>query len=442
MNGRRFALTAKGEPPRPEPIDRRGAAIAPAGLATVDRRRRLGLWAVVAAGAVLATSHVPAGAAPPGAAWQRVAVVEDGVAVARRRGADRDGRRFLSLRGGAATVAWWRLSIADIDPAQAFTDSRVRLHLRRPVRRAQLLRLAIWVAAERPSSRRGTARAAGAAEVEVRLDEGDIDLILHDQLARLVEEARRSEAWPAGEDRHVSMMIARQGGSRLDRIDFLAIESGGGAEVELCAGECVKIACLGDSNTQSWRGTELEDQVPEVWCETLANTIGRRDWRSHNYGLVGAFAGDLRDEQELLESIGVAVTPERHLFGQFETALRDQSPDIVVAAAGINDLVFLPALFDDQQLADYLTALYAAGTARGISTYVALIQPLAPFSTIPDAGQRTVAINQLLLDRTDQFDGHLVDFYSGFAAEDFVDDVHFGPSGHRERARRVQDALQ
>lgn len=386
----------------------------------------------------------PVAAEHSASSWQAPVIIGDGFGAPQRRSPRHRGR-YLRLRGGMANEVWLRFDVERVSPGLSFSDSRLRFRLRRPIQRALAIDLVLGLAVDAgmsaPSASRRVRQPHAVRVERVELRTGDTDFLLHDIVDALLEEARQN-VQAGGDVRSVTLTMARADGSRRDRLDLLSVESGAGAEVEVCAGECVKVACLGDSNTESWRGKHLEDEVPEVWCEMLADLVGRPDWRAINYGLEGAFAGDLRDEEELLASIGVIVTPQRHLTGQFEIALREQRPDIVVAAAGINDLVFLPGLFDDAQLVDYLLSLHRRGRDLGIHTFIGLIQPLAPGVAIANVGERTMSINHALLERAGDLGPYLLDFHSGFAAGDFVDAVHLGPTGHTERARRVEDALR
>ncbi|MFP6606538.1 MAG: SGNH/GDSL hydrolase family protein [Myxococcota bacterium] len=205
----------------------------------------------------------------------------------------------------------------------------------------------------------------------------------------------------------------------------------------------VRVACLGNSNTQSdWQFAQ-PDGFPreEGWCERLADDTNRVT--TLNCGWGGATA-----------SPNVSGNPRSQGAGQVEAALADPTVEIIILAFGTNDLGFSLnnpdlLLLDDptpSAIADVIEMLAGVVENEGASVLVATTpyreQPTDPMLPPPAEGINDLVTelnNELMLRfESDQ----VIDFSSGFALEDFLSDgTHMSSSGMAKRAEAAGEAV-
>lgn len=176
----------------------------------------------------------------------------------------------------------------------------------------------------------------------------------------------------------------------------------------------IVVVCLGDSNT------ERRGSPPESWCDSLGELLGDRGWVTVNRGLGGATASD------------ASLRPARM---QLEYALANDAPDVVIAAFGTNDLL---QDVEVERIGAAYGALWRRAAEDGVTFFAALTPPAMP-ETHP-LNAKVAKLNGLL--RSFIPSERLIDFASGYAAADFADAVHLGPSGQARRARAAWDALR
>lgn len=177
----------------------------------------------------------------------------------------------------------------------------------------------------------------------------------------------------------------------------------------------IVVSCLGDSNTQAGF------RVDSTWCEILEHAFEAANWQTVNRGWSGATA--------------VSLTSLRRAAEQLEYTLQFDAPDAVILAYGTNDLL------QNATPEDFLGAtlrLLLRAREFGVDTFVALVPPSQNQS---DTFDLAVSASNALLRKAIRAD-RLIDFHSGFSADDFTDRIHFNERGHARRARAAHAVLR
>jgi lysophospholipase L1-like esterase len=202
-----------------------------------------------------------------------------------------------------------------------------------------------------------------------------------------------------------------------------------------------RVACVGDSNTQSDWQIKRPDGFPADagWCELLSETV-----TSVNCGWGGATASpNASDAPNFFQGAG-----------QLAAALSDPPADLVIIALGTNDVRFsirdpdylllpdpTPAAFAEQ-----IESLVATARSHGAQVLVATSpyyeQPTADHGPIPDGfNDRLRELNAELSRRLPET--MLIDFTSGFGPADFLDDGrHLNAAGMRKRAQAALAGIE
>jgi lysophospholipase L1-like esterase len=204
----------------------------------------------------------------------------------------------------------------------------------------------------------------------------------------------------------------------------------------------VRVACLGDSNTQSDWQSARPDGFPrqDGWCERLADTTHLVN--TLNCGLGGATA-----------SPNISLAAGQQGGGQVQAALADPTVEIVILAFGTNDLGYSltnPAwlLLDDPTpaaIADQIEGLAQTVQDAGASVLVAT----TPYREPAGEGSepQSEGINELVTELNEELtlrfeDDLLIDFSRGFSREDFLaDGTHMSSSGMSKRAEIAREAV-
>jgi lysophospholipase L1-like esterase len=178
----------------------------------------------------------------------------------------------------------------------------------------------------------------------------------------------------------------------------------------------VKIACVGDSNTDP----HFTPEDPS-WCELVA--AAHPNWQFVNRGAV----------------FSTAASPEgcvlcgRYLLNQ---ALTEDHVDLVLIALGTNDLA--SAWLRADATVNALIALRDAAIAANVEAAIAMIPPV--INGRVGVTRRINAANALLGARIPA--GALVDFFSGMQPVFFLcDGVHVNGAGKRKRAEAADRYL-
>ncbi len=170
----------------------------------------------------------------------------------------------------------------------------------------------------------------------------------------------------------------------------------------------LSVACLGDSNT------ETAEKRPTSWCELLRARLPAEGWRVVNRGMGGATA------------TGSAAQ-------QLAYALDHDSPDVVIASFGTNDLL---ARVPPQRVLEAFERLRLTALADGVAFFAALLPRARGEHRINADVERA---NALLRERFAA--SRVVDFASAPQAGDYADAVHMSAAGQRRRAERARAAL-
>jgi lysophospholipase L1-like esterase len=189
-----------------------------------------------------------------------------------------------------------------------------------------------------------------------------------------------------------------------------------------------RVACVGDSNTQStWQGEVSGGFGPDRgWCEQLETLLARPDWETINAGLGGTRA--VRDA-----SIAPGWTGPVHLA----YALDELAPDAVILAYGTNDLSRSHAR--PPEVVEALRSLHVMSTERNLFAFIALTPPLPARDAAFNARVRELnaLIREVFPPET------VIDFWSNFEAGDFFEDgIHLNASGQTKRARAAAAAIE
>lgn len=203
----------------------------------------------------------------------------------------------------------------------------------------------------------------------------------------------------------------------------------------------IRVACVGDSNTQSdWQIARPDGFSEEDgWCERLADGL----LESVNCGWGGATA--FPNGWNL---------PHFHGAGQVEAALADPGVDVLLLALGTNDLAYSildpdHLLADDlspEAVADRIQALALAATAGGAAVLVATIPyrlaPTDPAYLPPPPGIDAL-VAELNAELAQRFAPESrVDFTSEMTTADFLSDgLHVNASGMARRAEAARAAV-
>jgi lysophospholipase L1-like esterase len=174
----------------------------------------------------------------------------------------------------------------------------------------------------------------------------------------------------------------------------------------------LRVVCVGDSNTAPETGLTK-------WCERLADLLPP-PFELVNRGLGGATA--------------TAGIPMLDGSDPLRYALESDRPDAVILALGSNDVIVgveTEAIVAALHL--HARHIYESGAVA----FVASAPPLYGAHARRDDAQR--ALNEAL--RHWVAPDRLVDFDTGFGRDDFVDDIHVGPSGQQRRAERAAAVL-
>ncbi len=181
-----------------------------------------------------------------------------------------------------------------------------------------------------------------------------------------------------------------------------------------------RLACLGDSNT--FVGSENLS-----WCNALTDIVNDIDFRTLNLGEPGATAG----------INNVEAWPDRTAATQMQTALiRSKKVDAVLLAFGTNDMN--QGHSPEDTLAALLEQAAVAETA-GVAFYVGTSPRHFPACNTAKGCAPTVELNALI---RATFPGRFVEFFDGFTAEDFKDNLHLTNEAQQERAERVFDLIR
>ncbi len=189
-----------------------------------------------------------------------------------------------------------------------------------------------------------------------------------------------------------------------------------------------RIACVGDSNTQSnWQhriaGGFDSDQG---WCEQLEALLARPDWKTSTFGCGGALAVEDPSTARLFRG---AV--------QLAYALDEFAPDAVILAYGTNDLARSHAT--PPEVVDALRSLRATSAERNVFAFIALTPPLPARDA--ELNARVRELNALIRETFPP--ETVVDFWSNFEANDFLEDgIHLNASGQTKRAKAAAAAIE
>jgi lysophospholipase L1-like esterase len=189
-----------------------------------------------------------------------------------------------------------------------------------------------------------------------------------------------------------------------------------------------RIACVGDSNTQSiWQGEVPGGFEPDQgWCEQLEGLLARHDRKTVNAGLGGTRA--VQDP-----SIAPGWSGAVHLA----YALDELDPDAVILAYGTNDLSRSHAT--PPEVVEALRSLHAMSTERNVFAFIALTPPLPARDAAFNA--RVRELNALIREAFPP--ATVIDFWSNFEAGDFFEDgIHLNASGQTKRARAAAAAIE
>jgi lysophospholipase L1-like esterase len=201
-----------------------------------------------------------------------------------------------------------------------------------------------------------------------------------------------------------------------------------------------RVACLGDSNTQSDWQIGRPDGFPteQGWCERLAAAV-----TTVNCGWGGATA-----------SPNATGAPYFQGQGQLDEALADPLVDFVILAWGTNDVGFAlnnPShlLLDDPTpaaIADVIAELAVAAESAGARVLVASSPHRVPptddqYSPGPPAFNDT--IDELNAEIFLRFPAAtIVDFTTGFGPDDFLSDgLHVNSAGMAKRADAALEGI-
>ena len=149
--------------------------------------------------------------------------------------------------------------------------------------------------------------------------------------------------------------------------------------------------------------------------------MGNPAWKTVNRGWSGATAIGLPSLRRAEEQLAYTLA--------FDVA------DAVILAYGTNDL--LQEATPKAVLAATMGHVLRAREA-GVESFVALVPPALEQS---DAFDAAVEETNALLRRAIRPD-RIIDFHTGFDAEDFSDRIHFNEAGHRKRARAAKAGLR
>jgi lysophospholipase L1-like esterase len=206
-------------------------------------------------------------------------------------------------------------------------------------------------------------------------------------------------------------------------------DSAAGAAIPDIDGDGVtRIACVGDSNTQStWQGEVAGGFEPDRgWCEQLEALLARPDWKTINAGLGGTRA--VQDP-----SIAPGWSGAVHLA----YALDELAPDVVILAYGTNDLSRSHAT--PPEVVEALRSLHTACSARNVFAFIALTPPLPARDAAFNA--RVRELNALIREAFPP--ETVIDFWLNFEASDFFEDgIHLNASGQTKRARAAAAAIE
>ena len=210
----------------------------------------------------------------------------------------------------------------------------------------------------------------------------------------------------------------------------------------------VRVACLGNSNTQSDWQFARPDGFPreEGWCERLADDTNRVTTLNCGWGGATASPNVLElEDPPLLRFQGA---------GQVEAALADPTVEIIILAFGTNDLGYSlndpdHLLLDDPTptaIADVIEMLAGVVEAEGASVLIATT-PYREQPTDPNFPPPPEGINDLVTELNNELmlrfeSDQVIDFSSGFALEDFLSDgTHMSSSGMAKRAEAAGEAV-
>ena len=175
----------------------------------------------------------------------------------------------------------------------------------------------------------------------------------------------------------------------------------------------VRIACLGDSNTQLLH-------VPAKWCELVQDAVRERAWKTFNYGFTGT----------TISRTGRTMPDGAPLFASawIARARAEVHPDVAILAYLTNDvLIGIPP-------ADAVAALqheYDELRHQGLRVLVALCPPFFPKQ--PDHSAEVDEINRQIVETFPGAD--VIDFHAGMVAADYgPDGIHVKASGQEKRA--------
>jgi lysophospholipase L1-like esterase len=182
----------------------------------------------------------------------------------------------------------------------------------------------------------------------------------------------------------------------------------------------VRIACLGDSNTQLLH-------VPAKWCELVQDAVRERAWKTFNYGFTGTTitrtGRTLPDGTPLYASMWIA------------RARTEVAPDVAVLAYLTNDVLIgvAPGI-----AVDALEYEYDLLRHHGLRVLVALCPPFFPKEA--DHSAAVAEINRRIVEAFPAVD--VIDFHDGMVAADYgPDGIHIKGSGQEKRAAAALAAL-
>jgi lysophospholipase L1-like esterase len=176
----------------------------------------------------------------------------------------------------------------------------------------------------------------------------------------------------------------------------------------------IVVSCLGDSNTHAVEGGVAS------WCGRLGERLPSDSWHVINRGLGGATA--------------VMRASTLHAGSQMNYTLENDFPDAVILAFGTNDLL---AEVESAEIVDAYRSLALRVYAAGALPFVALTPPIQPAASAFNV--RVRELNGALRAAFDE--NRILDFWSGFSAEEFEDALHLADLGQARRAEIAAAAL-
>jgi lysophospholipase L1-like esterase len=243
------------------------------------------------------------------------------------------------------------------------------------------------------------------------LDASRAELVIESGLGELLQAVR-------GRDGERLRLILSRSDGWGGAVDVTGVGSAAGPWLETCTdpASCLRVACLGDSNT------DPGNRAWPLWCEQLGPLADGREVFVENLAVGGAtaFAQDNRP-----------MGPQ-----QLDLALAGSAPDVVIAAFGTNDLYWHDGAFERSVAA--LEEMKRRVQAAGARFLVATVPPMR--GEAARFAEQVTAANRLLRERFGP--DEIVDFDTGFdSAAMYQDTVHLSAAGQQLRAERARHAI-